>query len=47
VWGGGGVGGGGGQRVTKFLHTHFTQFKSTLDNRELSTVSKDFIMVVC
>ena len=29
-----------------FLHTHFTQLKSTLVNRELRTVSLDFIIVV-
>jgi hypothetical protein len=33
--------------LKKFLHTHFTQLKSTLVNRELRTVSQDFIIVVC
>ena len=32
--------------LKKFLHTHFTQLKSTLGNRELGTVSQDFITVV-
>ena len=27
--------------------THFTQLKSTLVNRELRTVSQDFVIVVC
>jgi len=30
----------------KYLHTHFTQLKSTLVNCELRTVSQDFIIVV-
>ena len=33
--------------LKKFLHTHFTQLKSTLVNRELWTVSQEFIIVVC
>jgi hypothetical protein len=33
--------------LKKFLHTHFTQLKSTLVNRELRTESQDFIIVVC
>ena len=33
--------------LKKFLHTHFTQLKSTLVNRELRTVSQDFIIEVC
>jgi len=32
--------------LKKFLHTHFTQLKSMLVNRELRTVSQDFIIVV-
>jgi len=30
-----------------YTFTHFTQLKSTLVNRELRTVSQDFITVVC
>jgi len=33
--------------LKKVLHIHFTQLKSNLVNRELRTVSKDFIIVVC
>jgi len=33
--------------LKKFLHTHFTQLKSTLVNRELRTVLQGFIIVVC
>ena len=33
--------------LKKFLHTHFTQLKSTLVNHELRTVSQDFIIVIC
>ena len=33
--------------MKKFLHTHFTQMKSTLVNRDISTASQDFITVVC
>jgi hypothetical protein len=33
--------------LKKVLHTRFTQLKSTLVNHELSTVSQDFIIVVC
>ena len=32
--------------LKKVLHTHFTQLKGTLVNRELRTVSQDFIIVV-
>jgi len=32
--------------LKKVLHTHFTQLKSTLLNRELRTVSQDFILAV-
>jgi len=33
--------------LKKCLHIHFTQLKSTLVNRELRTVSQEFIIVVC